>query len=140
MIPVVWRRGVFLFYALLVVTATHWPNLKIAGPVPRTDLWIHCSCFALWMILAALAGWFGQALSKWNLTRTFGLAVVYIFVDELTQGIPGLGRTVDPTDIAANFLGLCLGIGALVALRRTAMGLVLGPSGRAPSGRGPSRR
>lgn len=130
MIPVWWRRGVFLAYALLVATATHWPNLKIDAPVPRTDLWIHFSCFALWMILAGFAAWFGQSLSKRNLTRTFVVAVVYIFVDELTQDIPGLGRTVDPTDIAANFLGLCLGVAALVGLRRTALNMVLGASGR----------
>jgi len=123
-----WRRGAFLLYALAVVTATHWPNLKIDGPLPRTDLWIHCTCFALWMILAGVAGWFGQPLSKRNLTRTFALAVVYIFVDELTQGIPGLNRTVDLTDIAANFLGLCIGVGVLLILRRTAMGLIMGQS------------
>lgn len=120
------RRGLFIAYALIVVTATHWPNLKIDGPLPRTDLWIHCTCFALWMILAGLAGWFGKSLSRRNLVRTFPMACAYIVVDELTQGIPGLGRTVDPTDIAANFLGLCIGVGVLVVLRRTAMDLVLG--------------
>lgn len=130
MIPRWWLRGVFLSYAIVVATATHWPNLKVEGPLPRTDLWIHFAAFSLWTLLAGFAAWFGQALSKRNITRTFVLAVVYIFVDELTQGIPGLGRVVDPADIAANFLGVCIGIGALTLLRRVAMRLVLGDAGR----------
>lgn len=130
MIPLLLRRGAFVFYALIVVTATHWPNLKVEGPLPRTDLWAHFAAFSVWMILAGFAALFGPALSKRNLTRTFIVAVVYIFVDELTQGIPGLGRVVDPADIAANFVGLCIGIGVLVLLRRTTLGLVLGPTER----------
>ncbi len=127
MIPLSWRRGVFLAFALAVVTATHWPNLQLPNVVPRTDLWIHFASFALWMMLAAFAAWFGQALSKRNLTRTFAMAFVYIFVDELTQGIPVLHRTVDWTDIVANFMGLCIGMGVLLLLRRTTLRLVLGP-------------
>lgn len=126
MIPPIYRRLAFFAYAGVVVTLTHWPALKVEGPLPRTDLWAHFIAFSIWIVLASLAAFFGSALSKRNLARTFVVACVYIVLDETTQGIPILQRTVDPYDILANFVGLCIGMGALLLLRRSVLGMVLG--------------
>ena len=55
-----WRAG-FICYALVLATATHWPKLRIEGPVPRPDLWIHFAAFGLFTIALNLARPYGWA-------------------------------------------------------------------------------
>jgi choline-glycine betaine transporter len=133
MIPRGIRRAAFIAYALVIVTLTHWPRLQVEGPLPRLDLWAHFVAFSLWMILFAAAAFFGDTLSRRNLTRATPIACVYVVLDELTQGIPGLGRVVDPLDIVANLGGIAIGVGALVLARRTVLRFIMGtPSRREP--------
>lgn len=102
-------RIAFACYALALVTATHWPALKIASHgVNRLDLFIHAGAFGAWTLLLTFAGFFGPALSRRNIVRSTVTALVYALLDELTQGLPVLQRTVDPLDLAANAAGIVL--------------------------------
>lgn len=111
-------RLIFAGYAIVLFVGTHWPNLDVRGPVPRSDLWVHLAAFGLWATLATLAGFFGPALSGRNLSRTWVLGVVYACFDEGTQAIPILGRTSAWDDLASNVLGISLAIGVLALLAR----------------------
>lgn len=108
------RRAVFALYALALVTATHWPGLAIASHgISRLDLVIHTGAFACWASLFATCGFFGPVTGRHNLVRSMAIALAYAILDELTQGIPALRRTVDPLDLAANGTGIALAAVAL---------------------------
>lgn len=116
------RRAAFVLYALALVTLTHWPRLAIASPgAIRLDIFIHAGVFGLWCVLLAMCGFFGEPLGHRNLVVSAALALAYALVDELTQGIPGLGRTVDGADLVANGTGILLALAGLwvVAALRT---------------------
>ncbi len=98
-------RVAWVIYALGLCTATHLPGVVIDGPIPRTDVVIHLVCFGGWTALFIACGFFGVPLSRHNILRSWGIAAVYCIIDELTQGIPGLNRIVDPLDAAANLAG-----------------------------------
>ena len=113
------RRTLFVLYALALFTATHWPGLAIASPgFSRLDLLIHAGVFAGWTILFTACGVFGPALSNRNISRSIPVALLYALLDELTQGIPFLRRTVDPLDLAANATGIVLAALGLVLWTR----------------------
>ncbi|MBK9188883.1 MAG: VanZ family protein [Phycisphaerales bacterium] len=114
-----WARAAFLAYALALVTLTHWPNLTIDGPVPRTDLWIHIGAFGLWASLLGLCAFFGAWLSWRNIALTWFVALLYATLDETTQGLPGIGRHVALDDWFGNALGITLACGAMALLART---------------------
>lgn len=99
-------------YALVLFTATHWPALRIDGPVPRTDLWAHLGAFGLWALLAAGCGFFGAWRGWKNLGLAWVLGVAYAGADELLQAIPALQRTCAWDDWFADVLGVTLGVGA----------------------------
>jgi VanZ family protein len=109
-------RWLFWPYAAIVFTATHWPKLKIPDPVPRTDLWIHLSCFCLWTVLAGLCAFFGPRWSKQNVGLTCFVALTYAAIDEGLQFPAFLGRTVALDDLGANAIGVIVGT-ALLLLR-----------------------
>lgn len=109
-------RGIFASYALLLFTATHWPGLRVDGPVPRTDLYIHLGAFGLWGLLFIACSWFGPALSRQNIDRAGIIGLVYAAADELLQGIPGLNRFVSMQDWLANAAGIMLAVFAAFGL------------------------
>jgi len=114
------RAGVFLLYLLVTLVALLWPQLRIDGPIPRPDLWIHFACFGLLSLLAWWSGLFGPR-DRW---RTLGvvlaLGVAYGGCTELLQLIPALGRTAALDDWAADSVGVALGLipGLVCCLRR----------------------
>lgn len=109
-------RVLFVCYALVLVTATHWPALKIASHgVNRLDLFIHAGAFGAWTLLLTLSGYFGPVFGRRNILRSTATALAYALIDELTQGLPILQRTVDPLDMAANSAGIVL-VGAALLL------------------------
>ena len=120
------RRWGFLAYALTLATLTHWPRLSIESPGGvRLDVFIHAAVFGAWSVLLTMCGFFGEPFSRRNLEASFVVAMLYSLVDELTQGIPGVGRTVDPADLVANGTGILLAMGflwlvALLQSRRAA--------------------
>ncbi len=115
------RRILFVLYTLALVTATHWPGLAIASPsFSRLDLLIHAGVFAGWTILLTTSAFFGPPLARRNITRAIPIAFAYALLDELSQGIPILRRTVDPLDLAANAIGITLaGVAMLLVARAT---------------------
>lgn len=135
-------RAAFWMYAALVFTATHWPNLRIeSGVVERPDLYIHMTVFGLWTLLLVATGYFADGAEDpvaesggvrgWAriVTRPLGVvkvgvvALVYAAADEMSQGIPGLGRTVAWDDYAANSAGIVSAVAAaLIAWRTTRRG------------------
>lgn len=124
-------RVVFLGYAVILATLTHWPNLKVESGLPRTDLWAHAGAFFVWTMLLLATGWLGPRLSRRNLARCLPIGVAISGLDELTQGFPGLGRFVTWEDFGANVLGVALaGVvwGALIAWSKP--GGSAGPTGR----------
>jgi len=113
----------FWVYAAFLFTATHWPALKIEGPVERTDLWGHLGAFCLWAVLACAAGLFRPALTPRSVLLTGLLASAYAGLDEGLQAIPVLQRTAAWDDLGADLLGVWAGCGVMLVvglLRRRA--------------------
>jgi len=99
----------FVFYAIILVTLTHWPSLAVAKPFGiRLDLFIHMGVFGGWNLLLISTGWFGLVGSRTNIIRATTAALIYATIDELTQGIPIVHRTVDPMDLLANSTGIII--------------------------------
>lgn len=112
--PGAWIRRAFPLYALGLFTGTHWPKLQIHGPIPRTDLVLHVSCFFGWAFLLTLCGFFGPRWSHRNIARVVGLGILYSALDEGLQAIPALHRSCDWSDFLADCSGILLaGIVAL---------------------------
>jgi VanZ family protein len=106
-------RWAFPFYAVLIFSLTHWPNLKI--PVPgRPDLIVHMVVFGGWTVLVTACGFFGAWWSHRNIALSATLAAVYAAFDEATQGIPIIQRYPALDDWGANLLGVTTG--ALIML------------------------
>ena len=64
-------RAVFIAFAILLFIATHWPNLKVPGPVPRGDLWIHAAVYAVWTSLLLACAFFAPTiLARRNISRS----------------------------------------------------------------------
>lgn len=118
-------RIAFWCYALALFTATHWPNLRIESSyVDRPDILIHMCTFGLWAVMLVATGYVAHG-SNDPLAQAHGVrgwvrivtrpravmlaglvALAYAAFDELSQGVPGLGRTVAWDDYGANSLGI----------------------------------
>lgn len=99
-------RVCFVLYALLIVTLTHWPQLRVESGIPRTDLWAHFVAYFGWTTLLLATGWIAPRRDWKNPAVAVPLAILYAGLDELSQGIPGLGRFVSWADFAANCVGV----------------------------------
>ncbi len=95
-------RLTFLGWALLLFTLTHWPNLKVDAGIPRTDLWGHAIGYSIWASLFIATGWPGKRGTWKSVGLGMPIAMLYSGLDELSQGIPILGRFVTWEDFAAN--------------------------------------
>ena len=98
----------FVPYAIVLFIATHIPNVRIDGPIPRTDLLVHITVFGGWGLLATLCGFFGPPLSRRNIVRTWIVGLIYAAIDESLQLIPFLHRVAAIDDYAANASGITL--------------------------------
>ncbi|MGE3109040.1 MAG: VanZ family protein [Phycisphaerales bacterium] len=116
MINRAWRIVAFVLYALAVVTATHWPKLRIESDVmERPDILIHIGVFGLWA-LALLLSTLLRDPSRWRLVaKAWVISAGYAAADEITQAIPGIYRTAAWDDYAANLTGITLGCGVWLA-------------------------
>lgn len=112
-----WRRA-SIAYAVVLSTGTHWPNLRFGAEMPASDKTVHLLAFAGLTVLVARTGWVS---SPWRAGLLVGL---WSILDELTQGLPGLGRDVGLPDMAANVMGCLLAAAWLRAI---------GPAGGPPA-------
>lgn len=121
------RTIIFLFglYAGLLFVGTHWPALRIEGPIRRPDLIVHFGAFGTWAFLMMLCAVWGPTSSWRNVGWSVAAALLYAAFDEGLQAIPALRRTCAWDDYAANAGGVLLaasimlvGSRALRALRR----------------------
>lgn len=109
-------------FAAALVTATHWPALRIDGPVDRTDLVLHAAAFGALTLLVIGCRLFGTALSRRNIAISGAAVAAFAALDEVTQGIPVLQRTPDPLDWIADAAGVLVACGAgMIAERRLSM-------------------
>ncbi len=104
-------RGFFAAYAIALVIGTHYPGIRIEGAMERPDLLVHVAAFGFWAFVLMMCRFFGSALSLRNVLVSAGIALVYAGLDEVTQGIPGLNRTVAIEDFLAGAVGV---VGAVV--------------------------
>jgi len=115
-------RAGFAVYAIALVVATHWPNLRIEGPIERPDLYLHAGAFGLWTLLLIACSFFGQTLGSRNVLACALVGSAFASLDELSQSIPILNRVSAVDDAVSNLVGVILAaIGCLVlgaALRR----------------------
>ena len=105
-----WRR-VFVAYAAALTVGTHWPRLRFGAEIPTSDTMLHAAAFATATFLLWQTGWIRRRL----LVAITVLA--WAGFDELTQGVPGLGRVVSGDDMAANALGILVAASGLWATR-----------------------
>lgn len=113
-----WAAWAFAIYAVVLFLGTHWPQLRVEGPVPRPDLIVHLLAFGLWTVLLGACQWWGPWRGVRNAAITWAVAIVYAAIDEALQLIPALGRFAAWDDYAANVLGVTAGAIALVIIGR----------------------
>lgn len=105
----------FLFggYAGGLFVGTHWPKVRIVGPIERPDIVIHIAVFGIWAGLMIACGLFGPRLSARNIMISTLISIVYAGLDEALQAVPMLYRVASWDDFAANAAGVMLA--ALIA-------------------------
>lgn len=118
MLPPPIARAALAVYTAALLTATHWPELTVHGPVSRTDLIIHFGVFFAWGVLCVLAtpkAWpRGRAVA-----RCMAIGLAFAALDETTQ--PLFGRIFDWADLGADAAGVACGVAlAAAVLRRSA--------------------
>lgn len=120
-IPYVWP--LFAIFAIALALGTHWPGVRIEGSMPRSDLLVHVAAFGAWTSFLMACRFFGPMLSWRNILWSSGIALIYAAVDESTQGIPALRRTVAIEDFLASATGVAGATGAAwlarIAVRRS---------------------
>ena len=99
-------RFFFVVYAVALAVGTHYPGIRIEGAMERPDLLVHVAAFGFWAFGLMLCRFFGPVLSLRNVLISAAVALVYAGVDEYSQGIPGLNRTVAMDDFLAGGVGI----------------------------------
>jgi hypothetical protein len=105
------RWALPLYLAALTV-ATHWPKLEINAGPPSTDKFLHCLAFGLIPILLWLTGWFR------SLWVVLAAALAWAGLDELSQAVPGVERSVTWNDFFASAMGVVAATIAIALARR----------------------
>lgn len=119
------RRGrviAFLFgvYAGVLFVGTHWPALRIEGPIRRPDLVVHFGAFGTWAFLMMMCGVWGRVASWRNVGWSVVAALLYAGLDEGLQAIPVIRRTCAWDDYAANAGGVLIAAAVVVVVGKIA--------------------
>lgn len=101
----------FIAYAVVLTTLTHWPRLRLPPESPLGDKTIHMLVFAIFTGLLWRTRWFSRRVI------VVLVALAWSIVDELAQGIPILNRYVAVSDMIANAMGVGVAGTWLAALR-----------------------
>ena len=84
-----WRRGMAILSILVLLAGTHYPKLAIGVPGDGPDKILHFLAFAVVTVMLRISG----------IASTNGMAIIVMMglavFDEVTQEIPGIGRTFD---------------------------------------------
>lgn len=113
------RKLAFWGYAAALLTATHWPRLKIdVEGIERPDLLIHLAAFGLWTFLLTCSGYLGYPERTSTAARALLLGLIFAAIDEGSQALPFLHRQVALDDYLANAAGVTLGAGAALVFSR----------------------
>ena len=105
-----WLRFAAVASVLVLLAGTHYPKLVIGAPGDGPDKILHFLAFGTVTVLLRLSGIAASGLSA--LVIVGSLAIV----DELTQEIPGLGRSFDPLDLVADAGGILVALAWIAAL------------------------
>jgi hypothetical protein len=106
-----WRVA-FVLYAVALTIGTHWPRLQVnIGGEPAPGKILHMLAFGGLTFLLWRTRWLGDGI--WLIV----VLLAWSLIDELTQGLPGLGRTVSWMDVAANWSGIAIVFAWIRALR-----------------------
>lgn len=98
-------RILFSLYLLALTIGTHWPRLALGGgDVEVSDKLIHAAAFGV----AALLAWHARLIRVLPLLWLVGVG--WAILDEVSQGIPQLGRTVSALDAVASAVGVTLAV------------------------------
>lgn len=111
------RRAVFLIVPVLSFVATHWPRLQLLGGDSPTDKLAHALNGGVLSVLLWQSGWIRR------IRVALPTMVAWATIDELSQGIPGLGRTVDFDDWLADVAGIAIAFAFIAALRPAGTGI-----------------
>ncbi|HMN96597.1 MAG TPA: hypothetical protein PKC43_01815 [Phycisphaerales bacterium] len=96
-------RVTLVVYAALLTLGTHWPRLALGTESLRvSDKLLHMAAFGGLTFLL----WQAWIIRRPALLLAVGAA--WAALDELTQGIPGLGRTISGLDVIASVAGVFL--------------------------------
>ncbi len=113
-------RAVFVAYALMLTTGTHWPGLDIGGDsFEAPDKIIHALSFAGLLVLLWRTRWVPR------LWQAGVIVLAWTVFDEVTQALPVLHRVFSAQDLLASQLGVVV---TLVWFR--ALAPVGGPANR----------
>lgn len=113
-------------YWLVMFTGTHWPNLSLASYPENTDKFLHLTGYSGFGFLLGLRfSLRRKKLDAKSRSRAFlsvkdvlwiaGIVVGYSIFDEISQ--PPFGRTCDPMDAVADWIGGAIGLGVFAVLR-----------------------
>jgi hypothetical protein len=90
----------FFVYAGAMSAGTHWPRLQLGDPTHPPDKLLHFIAFGGLLFMLVRARFFA------GLAANFLVALLWTALDEITQGIPGLGRSMSMEDIVAGWMGV----------------------------------
>ena len=105
-----WRRGMAVLSILILLAGTHYPKLVIGAPGDGPDKLLHFLAFAAVTVMVRISG-----LASTGRMAVFMILALAIF-DEVTQEIPGLGRSFDPLDLVADACGVLVATAWIAAL------------------------
>ena len=105
-----WLRMVAVTSVLVLFAGTHYPKLVIGTPGDGPDKILHFLAFATVTVLLRISGITGGVAS------TLGFVGALAILDEITQEIPGLGRSFDPLDLVADACGIIVALAWIAAL------------------------
>lgn len=94
------RRVVLGVYAAGVAVGTHWPRLQMGDPEHPPDKLLHFVSFG------GLAFFLWQARYFRSILALFLFSIAWTSVDEITQALPGLGRSFSLEDVCAGSMGV----------------------------------
>lgn len=95
-------RIVLGLYAGALATGTHWPQLQVGDPQHPADKLLHFTAFGGLALVLWQARYFRRVISLFLVT------LAWTALDELSQAVPGIGRSVSYEDVVAGTMGnLC---------------------------------